>query len=92
MLTAIFEAGDMIKHDDEALRRATALSALVYKEKDAAYWYKYFHVVTQNDTQGLSVELGGSPSTTWPTTCSCSAWRPDRRTSSPRRTRCSATS
>ena len=60
MLKAIFEAGDMIKHDDEALRRATALSALVYKEKDPAYWYKYFRVVTQADAQGLSVELGGS--------------------------------
>jgi outer membrane protein OmpA-like peptidoglycan-associated protein len=60
MLKGIFEAGDMIKHDDEALRRAAALSALVYKEKDAAYWYKYFHVVTQSDAQGLSVELGGS--------------------------------
>ncbi|HXU02546.1 MAG TPA: phosphate ABC transporter substrate-binding/OmpA family protein [Polyangia bacterium] len=60
MLQAMFDAGDMIKHDDEALRRAAALSALVYKEKDAAYWYKYFHVVTQNDAQGLSVELGGS--------------------------------
>jgi len=60
MLKATFEAGDMIKHDDEALRRATALSALVYKEKDPAYWYKYFHVVTQADAQGLNVELGGS--------------------------------
>ena len=51
----------MIKHDDEALRRATALSALVYKEKDAAYWYKYFHVVHRGATRrGCTVELGGS--------------------------------
>src|SRR6185295_8225378 len=60
MLQAIFEGGDMIKHDEEALRRASALSALVYKEKDAAYWLKYFHPVTQKDAQGLTVELGGS--------------------------------
>ena len=60
MLRAIFEGGDMIKHDDEALRRASALAAIVYKEKDGAYWYKYFHPVTQQDAQGLSVELGGS--------------------------------
>jgi outer membrane protein OmpA-like peptidoglycan-associated protein len=60
MLRAIFEGGDMIKHDDEALRRASALAAIVYKEKDGAYWYKYFHPVTQQDMQGLTVELGGS--------------------------------
>jgi outer membrane protein OmpA-like peptidoglycan-associated protein len=60
MLRAIFEGGDMIKHDDDALRRAMALSAIVYKEKDGPYWYKYFHPVTQKDAQGLTVELGGS--------------------------------
>jgi outer membrane protein OmpA-like peptidoglycan-associated protein len=60
MLRAIFEGGDMIKHDDEALRRASALAAIVYKEKEGAYWYKYFHPVTQQDAQGLTVELGGS--------------------------------
>jgi outer membrane protein OmpA-like peptidoglycan-associated protein len=60
MLRATFEGGDMVKRDDEALRRAAALSALVYKEKDTAYWYKYFHPVVQKDAQGLTVELGGS--------------------------------
>jgi outer membrane protein OmpA-like peptidoglycan-associated protein len=60
MLRAIFEGGDMIKHDDEALRRAAALSALVYKEKDGAYWYKYFHPVTEQDAKGMTVDLGGS--------------------------------
>jgi outer membrane protein OmpA-like peptidoglycan-associated protein len=60
MLRAIFEGGDMIKHDDEALRRASALAAIVYKEKDGAYWYKYFHPVTEQDAQGMTVELGGS--------------------------------
>jgi OmpA-OmpF porin, OOP family len=60
MLRATFEAGDTIKRDEEALRRAAALSAMVYGEKDAAYWLKYFRVVTEKDKQGLSVELGGS--------------------------------
>jgi OOP family OmpA-OmpF porin len=64
MLSAIFEAGDKIKASDkagdDALKQAAAVSALVYKEKDAAYWYKYFKVQTQKDKQGIEVELGGS--------------------------------
>jgi len=60
MLRATFEAGDMIKQNDEALRRASAIAAVVYNEKDMAYWHKYFRVVTQRDAQGLMVELGGS--------------------------------
>jgi OOP family OmpA-OmpF porin len=60
MLRAIFEGGDLIKKDDDALRRAAALSALVYKEKDTDYWYRYFRPVVQKDAQGLTVELGGS--------------------------------
>ncbi len=60
MLSAIFEAGDQIKSSDEALKKAAAVSALVYKEKDAAYWYRYFKLSTQKDKQGIDVELGGS--------------------------------
>ena len=60
MLSAIFEAGDQIKTDDAALRRAAAVSALVYKERDAAYWYRYFKVQRENDKQGIAVDLGGS--------------------------------
>jgi outer membrane protein OmpA-like peptidoglycan-associated protein len=60
MLSAIFEAGDKIKASDDALKQAAAISALAYKEQDAAYWYKYFKVNTQKDKQGLDVELGGS--------------------------------
>ncbi len=60
MLKAIFDAGDEIKASDEALKKASAVSAVVYGEKDAAYWHKYFSVVVEKDKQGLEVELGGS--------------------------------
>ena len=60
MLSAIFEGGEKVKQNDEALRHASAVSALVYKEKDAAYWYRYYKGVLQKDKQGLDVELGGS--------------------------------
>jgi outer membrane protein OmpA-like peptidoglycan-associated protein len=60
MLSAIFEAGDRIKSDDASLRRAAAVSARVYNERDAAYWYKYFRVVKEHDKAGGEVELGGS--------------------------------
>jgi OmpA-OmpF porin, OOP family len=60
MLEAIFDAGDVLKRDEEALRRAAALSAVIYGEKDGAYWHKYFRPVMQVDKKGLQVELGGS--------------------------------
>jgi OOP family OmpA-OmpF porin len=60
MLAAIFEAGDLIKNDDKALRRAAEISAVVYNEKDADYWYKYFTVQHVKDKAGVEVELGGS--------------------------------
>src|SRR5689334_11249895 len=60
MLSAIFEAGDEIKKDDKNLRRAAAVSAVVYKEQNAAYWYRYFTVQKEQDKAGTVVELGGS--------------------------------
>jgi outer membrane protein OmpA-like peptidoglycan-associated protein len=60
MLAAIFEGGDLVKGSDAALMEAATVSAQAYNEKDAAYWAKYFKVQTQNDKQGLAVELGGS--------------------------------
>src|SRR5262249_44495920 len=60
MLAAIFAGGDEIKKDPTALHRGAELSALVYAEKDGAYWQKYFKPSVEKDKQGLSVELGGS--------------------------------
>jgi OOP family OmpA-OmpF porin len=60
MLSGLFEGADLIKKDPAALRKAAALSAVVYGEKDGDYWHKYFKPITQKDKQGLTVELGGS--------------------------------
>ncbi len=60
MLAAILEGGDAVKQSDDNLKRAAAISALAYGEKEPGYWYKYFHVVAQNDKTGQPVELGGS--------------------------------
>jgi OmpA-OmpF porin, OOP family len=59
MLSAMFDAGDKIKASDDSLRRAAAVSALVYKEKDAPYWYKYFKVQTEKDKLADNLQLFG---------------------------------
>jgi OmpA-OmpF porin, OOP family len=60
MLTAICEGGDQVKQYPAALTRAAAASADVYKEKDAAYWEKYYKGVTESDRTGQMISLGGS--------------------------------
>jgi hypothetical protein len=60
MLAAAFEGADQIKKSPAALEKAADLSALVYGEKDGAYWRKFFQPVIQQDKQGQPVELGGS--------------------------------
>jgi OOP family OmpA-OmpF porin len=62
MLAAIFEGNDAIDASDDNLKRAAAISAAVYNEKDGAYWYKYFKGTTEKDKQGIEVDLGGSTS------------------------------
>jgi OOP family OmpA-OmpF porin len=60
MLAATFEAGDQMKAFDKSLHKAAAVSAKVYNDQDEAYWYKYFKGVTEKDSQGQLIELGGS--------------------------------
>jgi outer membrane protein OmpA-like peptidoglycan-associated protein len=60
MLAAIFEGGDAVRNDPAALRKAAAVSAVVYNEKDADYWQKYFTPQQVKDKQGITVDLGGS--------------------------------
>ncbi len=60
MLAAAFEGAERVKGSEEALRRAADQSALVYREQDGNYWYKYFRVQNEKDVLGGSVELGGS--------------------------------
>lgn len=60
LLSALFEGGEKVKTSEDARRQAAALSAVVYGEEDADYWFRYFTVQREIDKQGLEVELGGS--------------------------------
>ncbi len=60
MLAATFEAGDQMRAYDKDMHKAAALSAKVYHDQDEAYWYKYFKGVSEQDSQGNRIELGGS--------------------------------
>ncbi len=62
MLDAIFSGGDQVRSNPAALRRAAEISTGVYNESgtDASYWEKYYRGVTQQDKQGIMVDLGGS--------------------------------
>jgi len=59
-LAAMYEGGDQVKASPAALTRGAQASAVIYHDKDAAYWEKYFKGVVENDKTGVPVELGGS--------------------------------
>lgn len=60
LLAAAFEGGDQVRAYDKALRKASEISAKVYADQDADYWYRYFKGFEETDSQGNKVVLGGS--------------------------------
>ena len=60
MLAAMFQASDQHKASSAARHKAAELSAVVYKDQDEAYWFKYMTIQVEKDKTGLDVELGGS--------------------------------
>ena len=60
MIIALAQAGDQVRSFNDAKAFAAKVSADLYKEKDAAYWLKYYNGIEENDIQGLKVNLGGS--------------------------------
>ena len=61
-ILALGLAGDQIRSFPEAQEFASKVSALVYKDKDANYWVKYFRGSTEKDAKRQEVFLGGSQS------------------------------
>lgn len=60
LVAALAQAGDQVRSYKDAKMFACEVSATVYGEQNAAYWYKYANGVTEKDATGLEVELGGS--------------------------------
>src|SRR5581483_6603446 len=60
LLAGAFEGGDQVRAYDKALYKAAEISAKVYNDQDAAYWYRYYKGVTETDREGNQVSLGGS--------------------------------
>lgn len=62
MLAAIFEGGDAVRGNEDALYKAASISNDVYAEKgtDANYWVRYYRGVDERDALGNTIRLGGS--------------------------------
>jgi OmpA-OmpF porin, OOP family len=59
-LAAIFESGEKVRSDNQALMIAAAEQAKVTGEQDASYWASMFKGTTEVGPNGKTVELGGS--------------------------------
>jgi len=59
-LAAIFEGGEKVRSDAQALMVAAAEQAKVYNEGDASYWASMFRGTTDVGPNGKVIELGGS--------------------------------
>lgn len=60
MLAASLQGGDQVKAFPDALTKASDISAKVYGEQNGEYWMKYYKGVTEKDSVGKLVDLGGS--------------------------------
>lgn len=60
LLAAIFEGGEKVRSDAQALMVAAGEQAKVYNEGDASYWASMFRGVSEVGPNGKTVELGGS--------------------------------
>lgn len=60
MLAAFGDGADQIRSNPDAFRRASEISAAVYKEESPEYWAKYYRGVSTKDVLGNPVDLGGS--------------------------------
>jgi len=56
MITALAQAGDQVRSYDDAKKFAAKVSAEVYQEKDASYWYTYYN----GRSYDANTKLGGS--------------------------------
>lgn len=58
-LSAIYEAGDLVKRDPKFLSESAKISAEVYKEKTGAYW-EAMYKGQETHQGGIYIRLGGS--------------------------------
>jgi len=60
-IEAATDAADQVKTRPEVLKFATSLNGVIWDEEQyPGYWLKYFSIQRVRDSQGVTVELGGS--------------------------------
>ncbi len=59
-LSSIFDGGNAVRFNPEALRKGAEVSTEVYKEQNASYWMRYFKGAEEPDMTGKKIRLGGS--------------------------------
>lgn len=60
LIEAFGKAGEQIKSHDEALRFATEVNSIIFKERSAEEWYNAFKSYPLQDDDGNEVQIGGS--------------------------------
>jgi OOP family OmpA-OmpF porin len=59
-LSSIFDGGNAVRFNPEALKKGAEVSTEVYKEQNASYWMRYFKGAEEPDMTGKMIRLGGS--------------------------------